>query len=95
MLGDLIKEEEQELPVVLSFCAMEPSLERLLSDIVVHVATVLLSLWLDVGLVTPLAVTVTDPLELKVWDIILYYMHYCHHITIHYSTGTIFANHAR
>ena len=77
MLGDLIKEKGQELPVVLSFCAMEPSLERLLSDIVVHVVTVLLSLRLDVGVVTPLAVTITNPLELKVCNLTLCYMHYC------------------
>ena len=60
------EEEDQEQPVILSFCPTEPSLERLLSDIVVHVATVLVSRWLDVGLITPLALTVTNPFELKV-----------------------------
>ena len=72
MSGDLIiddEEEERDQPVVLSFCATEASLERLLSDIVVHVTTVLLSRWLDVGLITPLALTITNPLELKVRNI--------------------------
>ena len=70
MSGDFTNddEEEHDQPVVLSFCATEPSLERLLSDIVVHVTTVLLSRWLDVGLITPLALTITNPLELKVWN---------------------------
>ena len=61
-------EEEQEQPFVPSFHATEPSLERLLSDIVVHVVTVLLSRWLDVGLITPLALTITNPSVLKVWN---------------------------
>lgn len=61
------EEEEHEQPVVLSFCAMEPSLERILSDIVVHVATVF-SQGLDVGLIACLGQTVTDSFKLKVRD---------------------------
>ena len=62
------EEEEHGQPVILSFCSMEPSLERLLSDIVVHVATVF-SQGLDVGLIACLAQTVTDSFKLKVWDV--------------------------
>ena len=62
------EEEDHEQPVILSFCAMEPSLDRLLSDIVVHVATVF-SQGVDVGLIACLAQTVTDSFKLKVWDI--------------------------